>query len=334
MMRVNHLTIVDSISYDPYVNLAMEEWLLGNVRKDEVIFYLWQNQHTVVIGKNQNAYKECLVDALIEDHGKLARRNSGGGAVYHDLGNLNFTFLMHQENYDVKRQCEIIADALAQLGIHAEVSGRNDITVNHKKISGNAFYSCRGRNYHHGTLLMNVELSQMQKFLVPSAAKLKSKGVDSVKARVANLIEFAPTLTLQELKGQLIQAAKRCYQCVEEYLEVSAEDNTQIQHLAKHYQSEKWLYGVNLAFEIELAHRFDWGEVQFQLKLNQGIIQDDQIYGDVMDVSFIESLRGVLIGCPYRREAIIERLQNINVDKQNNSMKNDICEWFSKEMIV
>ena len=135
----NRLTIIESDSTNPYKNLALENWLLDHVAEDEVILYLWQNQHTVVVGKNQNAWKECNISTLEADGGHLARRLSGGGAVYHDLGNLNFTFLAHKARYDVAKQLEVILRGLQRLGIEAEKSGRNDILVDGRKVSGNAF---------------------------------------------------------------------------------------------------------------------------------------------------------------------------------------------------
>ena len=140
-------------STDPFYNLAIEQHLLDIVPKGSCILYLWQNKHTVVIGKNQNCWKECKMQELADDGGRMVRRLSGGGAVYHDLGNLNFTCVTHKEDYDVARQLDVILTALHALGIHAEKSGRNDLHVDGRKFSGNAFYDNGSRCFHHGCTL-------------------------------------------------------------------------------------------------------------------------------------------------------------------------------------
>ena len=196
---------------DPFENLALEQHLMETVPDGGCILYLWQNRHTVVIGKNQNAWKECRVQQLADDGGRLARRLSGGGAVYHDLGNLNFTFLIHKADYDISRQLDVILKALELLGIQAEKSGRNDLHADGRKFSGNAFYETGDRCYHHGTLMVQVDREQLGKYLQVSASKLKSKGVASVQARVVNLTELKPGLTISQLKQALIDAMGLVY---------------------------------------------------------------------------------------------------------------------------
>lgn len=191
--------------------LAVEEYLLLYCEPQECILYLWQNQNTVVIGRNQNAWKECKVESLEENGGHLARRLSGGGAVYHDLGNLNFTFLVSKENYSIDRQLEVIVKAVQKLGAKAEKSGRNDILIDGKKFSGNAFYEQEQHCYHHGTLMMNVNKEMLSKYLTVSKEKLQSKGVDSVKSRVTNLVDYIPDLTLEALKKALREAFEEVY---------------------------------------------------------------------------------------------------------------------------
>ena len=200
---IEKITYIETANTYPYQNLAVEEYLLLHCDKEECILYLWQNRNTVVIGRNQNAWKECLVSKLEEENGYPVRRLSGGGAVYHDLGNLNFTFLVRKENYNVDKQLNVILEAVKKLGIHAEKSGRNDILIDGHKFSGNAFYEQGDCCYHHGTLMVHVNLGELSRYLTVSKDKLQSKGVDSVRARVANLTEYAPDATVELLKQKL-----------------------------------------------------------------------------------------------------------------------------------
>ncbi|MDR2776191.1 MAG: lipoate--protein ligase, partial [Tannerella sp.] len=205
------LSYILSEQTNPYKNIALEEYLLWNVEKDECILYLWQNRHTVVIGINQNPWKEAHVKELEQDGGFLARRMSGGGAVFHDLGNLNFTFLVREGKYDVVRQLDVIIHAVAKFGIYAVRSGRNDILTDGKKFSGNAFFNSRGYCYHHGTLLLNVDMSDLSRYLNVSHTKLQSKGVDSVRSRVINLKDLAPDIAVESLQTALIEAFGEVY---------------------------------------------------------------------------------------------------------------------------
>ena len=233
---IDKLTFIDTDNTYPYQNLAVEEYLLLHCGENECILYLWQNRNTIVIGRNQNAWKECLVSKLEEENGFLVRRLSGGGAVYHDLGNLNFTFLVRKPNYDLNKQLDVILRAVQKLGVHAEKSGRNDILVDGHKFSGNAFYEQGDYCYHHGTLMVNVNLSELSKYLTVSKEKLQSKGVDSVRARVANLSEYAPNMTMDLLREKLLEAFEEVYGLKADTLKVEdldAEDIAKNYHLLK-----------------------------------------------------------------------------------------------------
>jgi len=210
---IKHIRYICSKDFNPYNNLALEEYLLNHVKEEECILYLWQNEKTVVIGKNQNAWKECKIRELEEDGGKLVRRLSGGGAVFHDHGNLNFTFLVHKDNYDIDKQLDVIVRAVKNLDIHAEKTGRNDITVEGRKFSGNAFYTDGNRSYHHGTILISVDMNNLSKYLNVSRDKLMSKGVESVKSRVVNLKEYNPNLDIDKMKKELLLAFSEVYDC-------------------------------------------------------------------------------------------------------------------------
>ena len=158
---IDRLQVYESEGFDPYRNLAIEQHLLETVLGGCCLLYLWRNERTVVIGRNQNAWAECRTTLLSEEGGRLARRLSGGGAVYHDLGNLNFTFLMRTEDYDLDRQLNVIQTACRLGGIETERSGRNDLLADGRKFSGNAFYRHEGRSYHHGTLLVDTDMNRM-----------------------------------------------------------------------------------------------------------------------------------------------------------------------------
>ena len=208
---IQKLFIYNAQGTNPHENLAAEKVLMDTLHPGEAMLYLWQNFHTVVIGKNQNAWLECRTSLLEEEGGKLARRLSGGGAVYHDLGNLNFTFLMCKEDYDLDKQIEVIRQACALAGVQVEKSGRNDLLADGRKFSGNAFYQDKIHAYHHGTLMVDVNLEKLGRYLSPPKAKLQAKGVASVRSRVVNLKELSPALTIEAMRDNMIQAFQKVY---------------------------------------------------------------------------------------------------------------------------
>ena len=193
---IHSLYIYQASGSDPFENLAREQVLLEQGPADGVILYLWQNQNTVVIGRNQNAFKECRTSLLEEEGGKLARRLSGGGAVFHDLGNLCFSFISHAKIHNVTRQLSVIADACRSFGIDAEPTGRNDIEADGRKFSGNATADHKGAKLFHGTLLISGNLDRLSGYLTVDPKKIQSKGIASVRSRVCNLTEFSSELTV------------------------------------------------------------------------------------------------------------------------------------------
>jgi len=197
--------------YDPYLNLAYEEYFQDTVSENEVILYLWQNADCVVIGKNQNAYRECHINKAKEDKVKIARRNSGGGAVFHDLGNLNFSFIAKKKNYNIQKQLSVIIDALNDLNIFAKISGRNDIETDGKKISGNAFFYKKDNLLHHGTLLINTDPKKIQNYLNVNLIKLKAKNVSSVVSRVTTLSAINENITLEKLRFSILSSFSKLY---------------------------------------------------------------------------------------------------------------------------
>lgn len=239
---VEKLTYIESRDLSPYYNLALEKELLLHCRKGECILYLWQNRRTVVVGRNQNVRKECRAEVLEKEGVCLARRLSGGGAVYQDLGNLNFTFLMKREDYDVERQTQVVLNAAKRLGIHALKSERNDILVEGKKFSGHAYYECGDSCCHHGTMMVCVDLDRLSRYLTVPEEKLRLKGIDSVRARVMNLKELIPELTAGILKENIREACEEMYGLRAKRMETQELDPAAIAEEQRKFASPSWIY--------------------------------------------------------------------------------------------
>ena len=305
---IKKLYTVMSQGTDPYENLALEELLLSKATEDCCILYLWQNHRTVVIGRNQNPWAECRTAVLQEEGGHLARRLSGGGAVYHDLGNLNFTFLCTDDHYDLNKQLSVIQNAAALAGVTATFSGRNDLLAEGAKFSGNAFYHSKGKAYHHGTILVDVDFSKLERYLSPPKVKLESKGIASVRSRVVNLKTLSPTLTCQTMKDYMVTAFSQVYGHSVTPLTLTEEDNRLLQTLAQKYRSEEWLFGKPMPFTCSLEGRLSFGCLQLQLQVESGVIRDLQVYTDAMDFSLSEGIKAALQGCTFQAEAMIAAL--------------------------
>lgn len=327
---IDQLTCIESDGHDPYRNLAIEEYLMSRCGEGECTLYLWQNQRTVVVGRHQDPWKECRVHELEEDGGHLARRNSGGGAVYHDLGNLNFTFLARKENYNVKRQLEVVQLALEALGAEVELSGRNDLLMDGWKFSGNAFYERGDLCCHHGTVMLNVDMDAMSRYLTPSKEKLGSKGVNSVRARVKNLKELLPGLTIENLKKGLKQAFERVYGGKIRTVSLETLDARELREREQRFSSEEWKYGRTFEFQRELTRSFTWGEVSLRVQICAGRITDVAVYSDALQVALFGDLPKRLKGARYEQGALCAALEGCPAaDGREAQMKADMMEWFS-----
>jgi lipoate-protein ligase A len=309
-------------SVDPYQNLAIEQYLMETVAEDACILYLWQNSQTVVIGRNQNAWAECRTTELNQDGGHLARRLSGGGAVFHDLGNLNFTFLLSKKNYDVAKQLQVIVEACRNLGLDAQVTGRNDVTIDGRKFSGNAFYDSKGQAYHHGTLLVDVDMTMLGKYLMPSKAKLQSKGVDSVRSRVVNLRELCPALTIDRMKEEMLAAFQKVYGLESEVLNADRFDGNYVNRLWERNASWDWNYGKSLPASFVCEDRFPWGGIQLQLQVERGYVKTIQVYSDAMEWNIAAALRETLENCAFTQQTLLEAIQAAQLPQ---NIQQDLC---------
>ena len=327
---IQKIYLYNGIGFDPHENLAIEKYLLDRVGPGECILYLWQNQNTVVIGRNQNAWSECRTSLLEQERGILARRLSGGGAVFHDLGNLNFTFLVRDEDYDVDRQLGVIQQACRMAGIIAEKSGRNDLLADGRKFSGNAFYHQGGHAYHHGTLMVDVDKDKLSRYLSPPKAKLEAKGVASVRSRVVNLKELSPELSCHRMRRLMAQAFEEVYGLTAEEITLDQAALQSVLETAALYGSWDYLYGAPLSLSFQCEERFDWGHIQLQMDAKSGVITDVKAYSDSMDWLLTAAVEKSLAGCPFRLKDMAQAIRRGIADK---TVAEDLCSLLAKQDI-
>lgn len=262
--------IIISNQDNPYLNIAVENYLLSQPSDGDITMYLWQNRRTVVIGQNQNPYSECNVEQLEHDGGFLMRRKTGGGAVFHDLGNLNFSFIVPYELYDQARQFSVLQRAVAQYGLQTEVSGRNDVLCQGRKFSGNAFSKGRNQRLHHGTILIRTDVDVLQRYLKVKPAKLQKHGVASVQSRVVNLSELVPEITSKNIIPHLISAFEQEYGAPLQTLSFDEVVKApEVQTLYAEFASPDWKYGKWQQFQAQRTAQFDWGGVEVSVSVDE-----------------------------------------------------------------
>lgn len=286
----------------PHLNLAAEEYLFERARETgDVTLFLWRNSSTVVIGRNQNAWRECRVSLLEEEGGVLSRRLSGGGAVYHDLGNLCFTFIAPDGLYDVARQTGLLARAVGEFGLSASLSGRNDVVLDTPdgaafKFSGNAFRSSGGVSIQHGTILIGVDLGRLSRYLSPPPEKLEGKGIKSVRARVTNLSDHNPLVTPESMADALFHAFGAEYGRPEALDDFVRFDNPALAALYERYASWDFRFGESPVFDAEWTARLSFGTVTVGVAVSNGFVKRARVYSDALDVDLIEALPPLLEG--------------------------------------
>lgn len=303
-----------SKSTDCYFNLALEENFLREY--DDEVFMLWQNDNTIVVGKNQNTLAEINSDYVKKMGIRVVRRITGGGAVYHDMGNINFTYIARHDGEwesDFSRFARPVVEALGKLGLHAEVSGRNDIVANGRKISGNAQTVVNGRILHHGTLLFNADVSVLSNALVPDAEKIQSKGIKSVSSRVANINELlGRAVTANELFELVSSEVKRLYGA--KNYELSPCEIERAEKLAdEKYRTWEWNFGYSPKYSFNKKRRFSGGSVNTYLTVEEGRITSVKIYGDFFGISDVADIEAALCGVSHREESIMNVLAKFKV---------------------
>ncbi|MCE9936582.1 lipoate--protein ligase A [Aeromonas salmonicida] len=315
------LRLLVSDSHDPLFNLAVEECIFRQMDPNQRVLFLWRNANTVVIGRAQNPWKECNTRRMEEDGVTLARRSSGGGAVFHDLGNSCFTFMAGKPGYDKSISTAIVLDALKLLGVSAFASGRNDLLVatqdGDRKVSGSAYRETHDRGFHHGTLLLDADLSRLANYLNPDPKKLAAKGISSVRSRVANLCELLPGLEHQQVSHALIEAFFAHYGArvsPEHISPIQLPDLPGFADTFARQRSWEWNFGHAPAFTHQLDERFDWGGVELHFDVEKGVIGRAQIFSDSLDPAPLDALAQRLVGVAYRSDAIAALFGQLKAD--------------------
>lgn len=301
---------------DPRINLAVEEYALKNLDINETYLLFYINEPSIIIGRNQNTIEEINTEYVEKNGIHVVRRLSGGGAVYHDLGNLNFSFITKDDGesfHNFRKFTEPVIAALKNLGVSAELSGRNDIEAEGKKISGNAQFSTGGRMFSHGTLLLNSEMENVASALKVKKDKIESKGIKSVRGRVANISEFlSDKLSIEEFRSLLLKSIFEGQNDIPEY-QLTAEDWEKINQLSKErYQNWEWNYGKSPKFNLQHSHRFPVGQIDVRLEVNKGVIEGCKIYGDFFGVGDVSEIEDKLKNTRYEKGDLEKTLADVN----------------------
>ncbi|MEB4888825.1 lipoate--protein ligase [Priestia megaterium] len=311
------LFIDNQKNYDPRINLAIEEYALKHLDINETYLLFYINEPSIIIGKNQNTIEEINTKYVEDQHIYVVRRLSGGGAVYHDKGNLNFSFITKDDGnsfHNFKKFTEPVVEALKKLGVNAELSGRNDLMAEGRKISGNAQFSTKGRMFSHGTLLFDSEIENVVSALKVKKDKIESKGIKSIRNRVANISEFLEQkVTVEEFREMLLRYIFEGEENITEY-KLTEKDWETIHQISKErYQSWDWNYGKSPKFNLQHSHRFPVGQIDVRLEVNKGKIDACTIYGDFFGVGDVQEVQGKLTGVRYEKASIEQALEDIDI---------------------
>lgn len=311
---------------DPVINLACEEALMNKCRPNEMILFLWQCRSTVVIGKHQNPYLECNLKRMQEDNVQLVRRMSGGGAVYHDLGNLNYSFIAYKAHFAIERHFDIVLQALKQLGVKAVLNDRNDLCCGEDKFSGSAFIHHKELSCHHGTLLIDTNLDQLDCYLKPKKQEVMSKSIASVRSSVCNLGKLVECVTIPKVVDQLIQIFDREISGDLVLNRIGAVDHEKYE--AK-YHAWAWNYGHTPKYEWSINGDYVWGQCKLTLKIRNGSINSINIESSDLPTTFFEQLKGELVN----KELRLGVLTDLQVVLQANKIYVDILGLISRQLV-
>ncbi len=293
---------------DPYYNIAAEYQLFLEAKNDTYLF-LWQNSPAVIFGRNQNIFAEADTEYLKENNISPVRRFSGGGAVFQDLGNVNFTFITKEKNADTQKYLSVIKKAVASFNVNCDFSGRNDLLCEGKKFSGHAYYTNDDNYLYHGTIMINVNLDMLSKVLTPSVLKLNSKGIDSVRSRVVNLSQINKDITTTKIKKAIIEAFIEVFGKSEPTINIDKEYF--YAPLFQEINKDKWIYGESPQFNIMIEKKLCCGNVSISADVNDGIIRQIKIQTDSLNVFNFSACEEHLIGNVFQENIIFDYLDKV-----------------------
>lgn len=311
---------IENKSKNPCFNLALEEYALKHLDVDHPIIILWQNEPSIIIGRNQNTIEE-INSKYIKNHGiNVVRRLSGGGAVYHDLGNINYTFITHRSGENItnfEKFTRPVIETLKKLDVPAEFTGRNDITIEGKKFSGNAQYSYRNKLLHHGTILFDSDLSVVQEALNVKADKVQSKGIKSVRSRVTNIKPYLKDpIGLEEFQNLLTETMFANAGEEPRQYGLTENDLVEINKLMEsRYKKWEWTYGESPDFNIQKSKRYGGGSLDLRMNVKDGLIKDCKIFGDFFGQEDVKALSDHLIDQQFHEASVLEVLDTVDFSK-------------------